>query len=259
LLYDSPDHLIAMAGSGPDPVGLSALNLLQGYRRLLAWSEQTAQPLLSICHLQLLGSDGLRTWIADGDTASYPPFYHLPLPPLLAAVTLSLLEAEPTLLDFYSDLELRAALLGRDPDFRYQERLRQAVQVPDALLQDFLSSQQGLVLASELEQRLARTNSELQDAREATELSLLQLHQQVQEQREQHLLADGEKQRQLEARDRELSELLRTQAAQGSVHELELKALRELLESQLTEFEQRLASADTDLQEAKKAAEHSVL
>jgi len=259
LLYDSPDHLIAMAGSGPDPVGLSALNLLQGYRRLLAWSDKTALPLIAICHLQLLGSDGLRTWIADGDTASYPPFYNLPLPPLLAAVTLSLLEAEPTLLDFYSDLELRAALLGRDPDFRYQERLRQAVQVPDALLQDFLSSQQGLVLASELEQRLARTNSELQDAREATELSLLQLHQQVQEQREQHLLADGEKQRQLEARDRELSELLRTQAAQGSAHELELKALRELLESQLTDFEQRLASADTDLQEAKKAAEHSLL
>ena len=112
---------------------------------------------------------------------------------------------------------------------------------------------------TEFEQRLASADTDLQEARKVAEHSLLELHQQVQEEREQYILADGEKQIQLEARNLELSELQLTQAAQVSAHELELKALRELLESQLTEFEQRLASADTDLQDAKKAAQHSLL
>jgi hypothetical protein len=95
--------------------------------------------------------------------------------------------------------------------------------------------------------------------REAAEYSLLQLHQEVQEEREQYLAADGEKQRQLEARDRELVELRRNQTAQESAHELELKALRDRVELQITELEQRLVSRDTELQEVRAAADHSLL
>ena len=112
---------------------------------------------------------------------------------------------------------------------------------------------------TEFEQRLAVADMDLQEAKKAAEHSLLELHQQVQEEREQYLLADGEKQRQLEARDRELSELQLTQAAQEIAHELELKALRELLESQLAELAQRLASSNTELRQVREADELSML
>lgn len=258
LLYDSPDQLIAMAGTGPDKVEINTMVLTQGYRRLLGWSERTGQPLLSISRLQRLGPHKLRAWFADGDIPSLPPGQSLPIPPLLAAVTLSLLEAEPALLDCYSDLELRAVLLGRDPDTRYYERLRDAIPGAEVLLQAFLTSQSGLAAATELQQRLASIEIELQEAREAAELSLLQL-QQVQEELEHYFLADKEKQRQLEVGVRKFEELRRMNAAQVTAHELELKALRERLEPRLAELEQRLANRDTELKEAREAGELSLL
>jgi len=258
LLYDSPDQLIAMAGTGPDKVELTAPILLQGYRRLLLWSERTGQPLLSISQLQRLGPQVLGNWLADGAFPSLPPAQPLPIPPLLASVTLSLLEAEPALLDCYSDLELHAVLLGRDPDFRYPDRLRHDVLGAEVLLQAFLTNQRRLAAALELEQRLASMDTEFQEAREAAELSLLQLHQ-VQEELEHYFLADGEKQRQLEAGDRKFEELRLTKAAQETAHELELKTLRERLEPRLAELEQRLASSDYELKEARETAELSLL
>jgi DNA repair exonuclease SbcCD ATPase subunit len=111
---------------------------------------------------------------------------------------------------------------------------------------------------AELEQRLSSRDIELQELREAAELSLVQLHQ-VQEELEDYFLADGEKQRQLQARGQELEELRLTKAAQESAHELELQALRERLEPQLADLEQRLSSRDTELQEAREAAELSLL
>ena len=111
---------------------------------------------------------------------------------------------------------------------------------------------------ADLEQRLSSRDTELQESREAAEFSLLQLHQ-VQEELEDYFLADGEKQRQLQARGQELEELRLTKAAQESAHELELQALRERLEPQLDDLEQRLSSRDTELQEAREAAELSLL
>jgi hypothetical protein len=111
---------------------------------------------------------------------------------------------------------------------------------------------------AEMEQRLASRDAEVKDAREAAELALLHLHQQVQEERERGLLAEDEKQRQQEARDRELEELRRTTAALQSAHELELVALCERLEPQLAELEHRLASRDSELHEAKERAEQSL-
>ena len=259
LLYDSPDRLVAAIEAGPEAEDLTALNLLQGYRHLLTWSQQTGQPLLAISQLHGLGAQGLRSWLAGGAIASQSHGPTLPIPPLLASVTLSLLEAEPALLDCYYDLELRASLLGRDPDMRYLERLQHAAQDADALLHAFLTGQLGLVAAQHLEKRLDSKDTELKDVRDAAELSLLQLDHQVQAEREQYLLADGEKQRQLEERDRDLEELRRSQAAQGSAHVLELQELRERMETRLAELEHCLASRDTELKEARDAAELALL
>ena len=252
LLYDSPDRLISMVGTGPETEGLTALALLQGYRRLLDWSERTGQPLLAISQLQRLGPRALRSWLDNGDDASTSPVSPLPIPPLLASVCLTLLEAEPALLDCYHDLELRAALLGCDPDLRYHERLLQAGQQGDALLQAFLASQRVQAASSELEKRLASRDTELRE---------------LLDERERHSWADAEKQRQLEAGVRDLEELRRSKAdqeinyeqakaAQQRQHDQELEALRQQLEPRLAELEQHLASRDTELREARVASEH---
>jgi hypothetical protein len=81
----------------------------------------------------------------------------------------------------------------------------------------------------------------------------------VQEEREHYLLADGEKQRQLEAGFRDLEELRRSKAAQESAYESELEAMRQRLEPRVAELEQSLASRETELREAREAAELSVL
>ena len=265
LLYDSPDRLIAMVGSAPETESLTAQSLLQGYRRLLDWSKRPGQPLLAVSQLQRLGSQALRSWFDHGDDASPSPVLPLPIPSLLASVCLSLLEDEPALLDCYHDLELRASLLGRDPDLRYRERLLQAGQQGDALLQVFYANQRLQAASAELENRLASRDTELREAREAAERSLLQLHQ-VQEDLEHYFLADSEKQRQLEAGVRDLEELRRSKAdqesnheqataAQQRAHEAELQALRLQFEPRLAELEQCLAGRDTELREAKETAE----
>ena len=274
LLYDSPDQLIAMVGAGPETELLTAHSLLQGYRSLLSCSDRTGQPLLAISQLQRLGPKGLRNWFADGDAASPSP--PLPIPPLLASVCLSLLMAEPALLDCYNDLELRAALLGRDPDLRYRERVLEAGQHGDALLQDFLANQRVQSSASQLEQRLASRDTQLREAREASWQTSLEL-QQVQEALERYVQADVQKGVELEARARELEavvrdleELRRTKgdlesahdlakAAQEREHQQELEALRQQLEPRLAELEQHLASRDTELREAREASEISLL
>jgi hypothetical protein len=269
LLYDSPDRLIAMVGSASETESLTAQSLLQGYRRLLDWSKRPGQPLLAISQLQRLGPQALRSWFDHGDDASPSPVSPLPIPPLLASVCLSLLEDEPALLDCYHDLELRASLLGRDPDLRYRERLLQAGQQGDALLQVFCANQRLQAASAELEKRLASRDTELRAAREAAERSLLQLHQ-VQEELELCFLADAEKQRQLEAGVRDLEELRRIKTAQEShheeskaalerAHEAELQVLRLQFETRLAELEQRLAGRDTELREARETAETSLL
>jgi chromosome segregation ATPase len=92
----------------------------------------------------------------------------------------------------------------------------------------------------------------------------------LQEVLEQYLLADAEKQRQLEAGVRDLEELRRSKADQESNHEQatavqqrahdqELDALREQFEPRLAELEQCLASRETELRQARETAETSLL
>jgi hypothetical protein len=111
---------------------------------------------------------------------------------------------------------------------------------------------------TELELEAATSDMELKEAREAAQISLLQLHQ-VQEELEHFFLADGETQRQLEVRDLELEELRYIQSSQESAHELELNALRVRLERQLAEMDQHLSNRDKELQESREAAEFSML
>ncbi|MCX5947138.1 MAG: hypothetical protein NTY67_02770, partial [Cyanobacteria bacterium] len=114
---------------------------------------------------------------------------------------------------------------------------------------------------TELEHRLASRDTELREAREAAELSQLQQLQQLrlQEELEHYYLAEGEKQRRLEAAGRDLEELQRTRAAQEIAHEKDLDALRQRFEPQLAELEQRLACRDTELLEAREEAQLSFL
>jgi chromosome segregation ATPase len=97
---------------------------------------------------------------------------------------------------------------------------------------------------AELEQRLIIRDTELREAREIAEMSLLQLHQQVQEERERHSMAEGEIQRQLEAGVRDLEELRRIKTDQESAHE-QAKA----------ELQQGLASSESQLRQAREEAE----
>ena len=258
LLYDRPDQLISLAGAAPDFQKVTALSLLAGFRRLLELSEHSGQPVLAISQLQWLGSHGLCTWLEGGDIVTPSPVSPLPIPPLVASVVLSILEAQPALLDCYYDLELRAVLLGRDPDLRYSERLQLSAQDAELLLQAFLASLRVEAAAPVLEQRLSTLHAELLEGKEEAEKSLTYLHQ-VQEDREHYFMADSEKQRQLVACDRELEELRLSNAAQLSAHEQELKVLRERLEPQLAELEQRLSSKDTELHEVRKASELTLL
>jgi hypothetical protein len=111
---------------------------------------------------------------------------------------------------------------------------------------------------ADLEQQLSSRDNELLEAREAAKISMLQLHQ-VQLEREQYFMADGEKQRQLETLSRDLEELRRSKAAQENAHEVELEALRQRLEPRLAELENCLATRDKELEDAREADQVSIL
>jgi hypothetical protein len=112
------------------------------------------------------------------------------------------------------------------------------------------------------EQELEAFRQRLQEVKDASELSLLLLHQQVQEQREHYVLVDGEKQRQMEAGIRDLEELQRTKAAQERAHEQELAELTECLASRDTELREATEEAElslVQLQQAQEELEHYFL
>jgi hypothetical protein len=108
---------------------------------------------------------------------------------------------------------------------------------------------------AELEQRLASRDTELRQTRETADMSLMQLHQQVQEERERHSIAEGVMQRQLEAGVRDLEQLRRSKAAQESNHEQSKAARERAHELARAELEQGLASRDTQLRQAREEAE----
>lgn len=191
VLYAAPDQLLAGSTLSLDAVieGYSALLALQPWPRLILGAR------LELCtDAQLVaGAEELLEEVA------------LPTPdPLAAAVCSALAERAPALIDAYLDLELRADLLGDEPDVAYRQRLRQAFQEgdllqawrsPSALQVELQVELDALQEESEqLKAGLTGVDIELAEAREEAELTLLQLHQ-VQEELEHYfLLSRGQKQ-----------------------------------------------------------------
>lgn len=176
LLYNSPDQLI-----GNSAVTTPEL-LLKGYRIILDWFEQIKQPLLATWQLQQLGSDQLNNWLLNHSDPSLTPQPDL-IAPLVAVVVLKFIDAEPELIDAYKDLELRAQLLGREPDLNYQQRLRQVSNQELALLQ---ALRQPKFIAA-LELQLQEKDRQLKQVQEEVDLALSQLDQ-VQEELEHYFL-----------------------------------------------------------------------
>jgi hypothetical protein len=241
LLYDSPDRLISALPEQESAAAFTLQQLIDGYTTLLSWAQQTGLPLLCGWQLERLGATGLRQWLSDAEVPPHP-VEHAAIAPLIAATTLSLLEAQPSLHEVYADLELQAQLLGREPDLHYRQRLRQqASGQGDALLQALLETLQTPAAVSDLEQQLATKDGELRDAREEAELTLLQLHQ-VQEELEAIFLADRDRQQQLATKDGELNQL-----------KVEHEGLRQQHESRLSDLEQQLAAQTDATRQAEQA------
>ena len=184
LLYDRPDRLIPAAAAAEAPLTLQ--QIAEAYSQLLICAEATGQPLLAGWRLEQHSAAALQQWMTDG---SRPAATHAPtmaIPPLLAAAILGLLEVQPELLDAYSDLELRAELLGDEPDLHYRQLLRLHRQQADPMA-DLLATFQTPAIVLELGEELQTRDAELREAREEAELTLLQLHQ-VQEELEHYFL-----------------------------------------------------------------------
>jgi hypothetical protein len=216
LLYDTPDLVLRAATQQEEPLPLTANQLTEAYRELRQCSERTGQPLLAIWQLQHLGQEGLQRWLADGDQPEATPDSADVVPataePLITAATLSLIETDPQLLTAYTALELRAQLLGREPDLQYRARLLQAID-PGALLQSLRETLQNAISVgavqqaqqsahqielqnqrqqfesqlATLQQQLESSAAKLFEAREEADLTLQQLHQ-VQEELEHYFL-----------------------------------------------------------------------
>jgi predicted ribosome quality control (RQC) complex YloA/Tae2 family protein len=209
LLYDTPDLVLRAATQQEEPLPLTANQLTEAYRELRQCSERTGQ-------LQQLSQEGLQRWLADGDQPEATPDSADVVPataePLITAATLSLIETDPQLLTAYTALELRAQLLGREPDLQYRARLLQAID-PGALLQSLRETLQNAISVgavqqaqqsahqielqnqrqqfesqlATLQQQLESSAAKLFEAREEADLTLQQLHQ-VQEELEHYFL-----------------------------------------------------------------------
>jgi hypothetical protein len=282
LLYDTPDQLLANASSSPGRAITTPEQLLEGYLKVMDWSQQAGQPMLAIWRLQQLGPAGLGRWLAGAAASEESEAPHQPqapaIPPLVAAATLALIEACPKLLDSYLDIELKAELFGGDADLNYRQCLRQASMQGELLLQalhahvgrdqlevredELNDAREGELLLQALHaqswpDQLEVREDELNDAREAAELTLLQLHQ-VQEELETLSLANQEKQQLLDAQTKEFE----TRSADGDglrqkleLRESALKDAREEAELILLQLHQRqeelkaLSIADRDKQQ----------
>ena len=159
LLYDTPDRCF---GLGPE-------ELRDGYQQL----QQVPAERRVVCIWRLL----------DLDPSAGP---------LETALTFALIQAVPDLLEAYLDLELKADLLGGEPDMACRRRLAANLQ-PGKLLAAWQELQNPSVSEAQLE---ALTTAE-QEAREEAELTLLQLHQ-VQEELEHYFLLSRGQSQQLE-------------------------------------------------------------
>lgn len=184
LLYDSPDRVIRAAAEAEVP--LTTQQLSAGYSQVLTLADTTGQQPLAGWRLEVLGAEALNRWLGGSLPNPAPGSAPVSAPAELAAAMLSLLERLPQVLDRYNDLELRAELLGGEPDLHCRQRLLQALQLED-LMPRLLEMFRTPAAVVDLEAQLQAKEGELREAREEAELTLLQLHQ-VQEELEHYFL-----------------------------------------------------------------------
>lgn len=255
LLYDSPDQLILAAAGSAGTQAPSLQQLRQGYRSLLEASEKGGH-LAAIWQIAQLSQEHLQHWFNHGEPATgagHAPPERLAPDPLVAVATLGLIEAEPALLHAYSDLELRAQLLGREPDLRLRQRLLQTIDPAHLWVASIRSVQSPQALQA-LQEELQSREAELRDTRTKAELTLLQLHE-AQEELAQTFLAQRQKQQQLTELEQQLQALQINRQAWLN----EQAKLQEQLQSQqlqndaaLTELKQQLDSRSGDLNSAQE-------
>ena len=244
LLYDRPDQLIAAASDRAELGDLATVltppRLLEGYRRLLAWTEQTGQPLMSCSQLTRLGGRGLRHWLAAADR-SVPAEAPQPAPmdPLVAATMLRLLDASPELLDAYKDLELRAVLLGCEPDLQYRQQLQQHSQSADQLLTSLITTLRLSRQWPHAQQRLIAEKKDRLAVQSAYTHDMAALREQ------------------LECQTVELESLRHVHQAALASHQQERDGLQERLEVQRATLEAQLRDAHQDYQKTELRCQHT--
>ncbi|MEB3262368.1 MAG: hypothetical protein VKK94_05345 [Cyanobacteriota bacterium] len=159
---------------------------------------QPTHPVIATWRLELMDEATLARWI-EMRTPAQPIGSPTAPDPVSALITRTLLEAEPSLLDAYLDLELSAELAGGEPDTNYLQRLRNSSNDPQHLLEIWSLPFRQLAQLRAEHQTLT---SKEKEASEEAELTLLQLHQ-VQEELEHYFL-----------RSRAADELAQAQAQQ---------------------------------------------
>ena len=194
-IYDRPDRLLTLwRQHAPSLPPLE--QLLKGYISLA--SRPADSRLISSWRLEQVDPSALRSWLMGSTPDPLKPApaaaQQAPaIPPLEGQLVLRLLEEAPKLLDAYLDLELQAELAGQATDSDYFERLQTAT-TPEALIASWCeleaSTKNSQQLQSERDGLAAERDaliSQLKEAREESELTLLQLHQ-VQEELEHYFL-----------------------------------------------------------------------
>ncbi len=205
LIYPTPDQLLV----GMVEPASNLDQLIAGYQQLLTLSER--HRLLSAWRLEACSDDQLQEQHVG--TQAQPLGWPCP-DPLTALITKHMVDTTPLLLNIYLDLELKAELLGGEPDTRYRKRLIANLQTTD-LLQNWhqlsgitskLADNQSQFAAAQaelqqlrqqkasldeqiksLQAKLSTAQEQLADAREEAELTLEQLHL-VQEELERYFL-----------------------------------------------------------------------
>jgi DNA repair exonuclease SbcCD ATPase subunit len=158
-----------------------------------------------------------------------------------------LTDAEPQILDVYQEIELRASLLGREPDIMYSKRLQHSSKDEDVLLRCFVDSLRMPSEILELKRYLADRDIALREALE----ELKTQSNEIKTLRELQIsLKDSHR--------LELEKLLKEQESKHTVHQQELADLRQQYEPQLLDLRQCLNDRETELQEARGEGELTI-
>jgi hypothetical protein len=215
-IYDSPDRLLA-SWMQHNQCAPTTQELVMAYSSLVCLPAGSR--LISGWRLEQLDPASLNAWLL-GDCAiladvALPRELQPAIKPLEGQLLIRILEDFPNVLESYLDLELRAELVGYQPDSTYLERLLHTC-TPEALLESWNVLHAGSLerfeqVKSERDETLADRNKllaerdallaerdallaehanltcKLVESKEDAELTILQLHE-AQEELEKYLL-----------------------------------------------------------------------